>query len=117
MASSLNQVTLMGNITRDPQLRYIGSSQTAIAEFGLALNEGWLDKTTNQWREKAVFVDVKCFDKNAENASEYLQRGHRCLIEGKLDVEEWNDKETGAKRSKTVIKASRITFLEPRPQS
>lgn len=113
MASSLNQVTLMGNLTQDPQLRF-SQGGAAFASFDLALNESWLDKNTNQWRDKAIFVTVKCFGKTAENAAEYLTKGHRCLVEGGLDQEEWNDKETGAKRTKMVVKAQRVIFLEPR---
>lgn len=114
--ASLNQVTLMGNLTSDPQIRY-SQGGAAFGEFSLALNERWLDKNTNEWREKAVFVPIKCFGKTAELAGEYLAKGHRCLIEGRLNLEEWADKETGAKRSKLVVNVDRLTFLEPRPQS
>lgn len=97
---SLNQVTLMGNLTRDPEVR--GTAAGSIVKFGLALNSKWKSKTGED-KEKTTFVDCTVFDKRGEAFAKYHKKGSPTLIQGRLELEEWNDKQTGAKRSKLIV--------------
>lgn len=102
MAGFYNRVVLMGNLTRDPQVRYIPSG-TAVAELGLAINRTYFDKNTNQKKEDVTFVDVTLWGRTAEIAGEYLSKGRSVLIEGRLQLDTWQDKETGQNRSKLKV--------------
>ena len=102
---SVNKIFLMGNLTRDPDLRYIPSGQ-AVAEFGLAVNEKRKDK-----EDEVIFVDCVVWSKSAENCAMYLVRGSPVFIEGKLKLETWLDKETGKNRSKIKVTALNVQFL------
>lgn len=100
--ASYNRVILVGNLTRDPQVRYIPSG-TAVAEIGLAVSRQWFDRQTNSRKEETTFVDVTLWARTAEVAGEYLSKGSPVLIEGYLKLDQWDDKETGQKRSKLRI--------------
>lgn len=100
--ASFNRVILMGNLTRDPQVRYIQSG-SAVTELGLAVNRTWFDKQSNQRREEVTFIDVTLWGRTAEIAGEYLSKGRSVLIEGYLKLDQWDDKETGQKRSKLRV--------------
>jgi len=100
--SSFNKVILLGNLTRDPQVRYTPSG-TAVAEIGLAVNRTWFDQKTNSKRDETTFVDVTLWGRQAEVAGEYLAKGRQVLIEGRLQLDTWDDKETGQKRSKLRV--------------
>lgn len=106
--SSVNKVFLMGNLTRDPEIRYIPSG-TAVTDLGLAVNE----KRTKDGEtiEDVLFIDVTVWGKTAENCVEYLGKGSPVFIEGRLKLQTWNDKETGAKRSKIDVTALNVQFL------
>lgn len=108
--ASYNRVILMGNLTRDPQVRYTPKG-TAVAEIGLAVNRTWFDKATNSRREEVTFVDVTLWGREAEVAGEYLSKGRGVLIEGRLQLDTWDDKDTGQKRSKLRVVAENMTMV------
>jgi single-strand DNA-binding protein len=105
----------MGNLTRDPQVKYTPSGQ-AVSEIGLAVNRSWFDKNSNQRREEATFVDVTLWGRTAEIAGEYLVKGRQVLIEGRLQLDQWDDKETGQKRSKLRVVCENMTMVGGRPE-
>ena len=107
--ASVNSVVLVGNLTRDPVVRYTESG-TAIAEFGLAMNEVWKDKAGEK-HEEVTFVDVAFFGRTAEIAGEYLKKGAQVCVEGSLKFDTWEDKNGGGKRYKHSIKGQRLTML------
>jgi len=110
---SLNKVMLMGNVTRDPELRYIGSG-SAVLDLGLAVNRR-AKKPDGTWDEEAVFLTVTVWGKTAENCAEYLSKGRPVFVEGSLTVDEWDDKKTGEKRSKLKVTAFNVQFLGGKP--
>jgi single-strand DNA-binding protein len=101
-----NSVTLVGNVTRDPELRFTPSGQ-AVASFGLAVNRRWQDRGSGQWQEQTSFFDVKCWAQMAENVSESLTRGSRVIVAGRLEQRSW-ETEQGDKRSKVEVVADEI---------
>jgi single-strand DNA-binding protein len=107
--ASLNKVLLIGNLTRDPELRYTPQG-TAVASFGLACNRRWKGQNGEE-REETLFVDINAFGRQAEVISEYLSKGRPVFIEGRLKLDQWQDKETGAKRSKHVVHVENFQFL------
>lgn len=111
--ASFNKVILVGNLTRDPQVRYT-TGGTALAEIGLAVSRQWYDKQTNQKREETTFVDITLWGRQAEVAGEYLAKGRPVLIEGRLQLDTWDDKETGQKRSKLRVVGENMTMLGSR---
>lgn len=108
--ASFNQVTLLGNLTRDPQVKYLPSG-SAVCDIGLALNRTWNDKATNQKKEDVAFVDVTLFGRTAEIAGEYLAKGRQALITGRLQTDTWEDKATGQKRSKLKVVGDSLVLL------
>jgi single-strand DNA-binding protein len=111
--ASYNKVILVGNLTRDPELRHIPSG-TAVTDLGLAVNRTWTDRNTNQRSEETTFVDVTCWGRTAEIACEYLRKGRPVLVEGRLQMDEWNDRETGAKRTKLKVVCDNMQMLGSR---
>jgi len=112
--ASYNRVILLGNLTRDPELRYIASG-TAVTDLGLAVNEKWKN-ANGEWVDEVTFVDVTLWARNAEVASEYLSKGSPVLIEGRLRMDSWEDKQTGQKRSKLKVVGDRMQMLGARGQ-
>jgi single-strand DNA-binding protein len=104
--SNGNTVTLVGNITRDPELRFTPSGQ-ANATFGLAVNRVWTDRQTNERREAVSFFDVVCWREMAENASESLHKGARVMVTGRLEQRSWETQD-GERRSKIEVVADEI---------
>ena len=104
--SNGNTVTLVGNITRDPELRFTPSGQ-ATASFGLAVNRRWQDRQSGEWQEATSFFDIVCWREMAENASESLARGSRVIVTGRLEQRSWESQE-GEKRSKIEVIADDI---------
>jgi len=102
MSASFNRVILMGNLTRDPEVRYTPGG-TAVTEIGLAINRYWFDKGSNERKEETTFVDVTLWGRQAEVAGEYLSKGKPVLIEGRLQTDSWDDKESGKKRTKLKV--------------
>ncbi|HUG92668.1 MAG TPA: single-stranded DNA-binding protein, partial [Planctomycetaceae bacterium] len=111
--ASYNRVILLGNLTRDPQVRYTPSG-TAVADIGLAVNRTWFDKQTNTRKEDVTFVDVTLWGRTAEVAGEYLSKGRQVLIEGRLHLDTWQDKESGQNRSKLKVVAEQMTMVGSR---
>jgi len=107
---AFNKVILAGNLTRDPELRYTPSG-TAIAKFGLALNRKWKDSQSGEMREEVTFVDVDAFGKQAELIGQYLKKGQPLLVEGRLKMDSWEDKQTQQKKSRLGIVLEGMTFL------
>ena len=101
-----NSVTLVGNVTRDPELRFTPSGQ-ATASFGLAVNRVWNDRQTNERKEAVSFFDVVCWREMAENASESLSNGARVVVTGRLEQRSWETPE-GDKRSKIEVVADEV---------
>jgi single-strand DNA-binding protein len=106
--ASLNKVLLIGNLTRDPQLKYIPSG-TAVADLGLAINNKWTGKD-GQKHEETTFVDVTVWARGAELAGEYLHKGDPVFIEGRLQLDQWQDKD-GQKRQRLRVVSERWQFL------
>ena len=101
-----NTVTLVGNVTRDPEIRYTPSGQT-VPTFGLAVNRRWQNKATNEWEEQVSFFDVKCWSQMAENVAESVPRGTRVIVTGRLEQRSW-ETDNGEKRSKVEVVADEI---------
>jgi single-strand DNA-binding protein len=107
--ASFNKVVLVGNLTRDPELRYTPKG-TAIAKIGLAINRYWTTETGEK-KEEVTFVDVDVFGRTAENIGQYMRKGRPILIEGRLRLDQWDDKQTGQKRSRLGVVAESVQFL------
>jgi len=105
-----NKVILIGNLTRDVELRYTPNG-TAIAKFGLATNRTYKDSVTGENKQEVMFIDITVFGRSAEIANQYLAKGRRVLIEGRLVLENWVDN-NGQKRSKHSIVAEKIQFMD-----
>jgi single-strand DNA-binding protein len=108
--ASFNKVVLMGNLTRDVEVRYPGGA-SAVCDIGLAINRTWFDKASNQKKEEVTFVDVTLWGRDAEVAGEYLAKGRSVLIEGRLSLDQWDDKATGQKRSKLKVTGERMVMV------
>ena len=106
---SVNKVMLLGNLTRDPELRYTPNG-SAVCEFSLALNEKYKGQD-GQMVEKVHFIDIVCWKKTAEVAAEYLKKGSQVHVEGKLTQDRWEDQASGQKRSKIKVTCDNITFV------
>lgn len=113
MAGSLNKVILMGNITRDIELRYTQTNQ-AVAQVGMAMNRRWRTPEGEQ-REETTFVDCEAWGKTAEMISQYFAKGRPILIEGRLKLDQWQDKESGANRSKLKVVIDNFHFVDSKP--
>jgi single-strand DNA-binding protein len=108
--ASFNQVILLGNLTRDPQLRYIPSSNTPVVDFGLACNRRF--KAANgEDREEVTFVDCSAFGKQAEVINQYCQKGKQLFVQGRLKLDQWDDKQGGGKRSKLSVVVEQFQFV------
>lgn len=107
MATSYNKVILVGNLTKDPELRYTPNG-TAVATFGLATNRRY--KQGEEWKEETCFIDIVVFGRQAESASEYLSKGRAALIDGRLKLNKW-ESEDGQTRSKHEVIANTVQFL------
>lgn len=108
--ASFNKVILMGNLTRDPEVRYTPGG-TAVTDLGLAVNRTWFDKNANEKKEDVTFLDVTLWGRTAEIAGEYLSKGRPVLIEGRLQMDSWQDKESGQNRYKLKIVGENMTML------
>jgi single-strand DNA-binding protein len=113
--ASFNKVVLMGNLTRDPEIKQIASG--AVGSISLAVNRTWFDKASNQRKEEVTFVDVTLWGKDAEVAGQYLAKGRSVLIEGRLTLETWDDKATGQKRSKLKVTGERLVLCGGRGEA
>ena len=107
--ASLNKVLMMGNLTRDPELRHTPAG-TAVCSFDVASNRSYTGKDGEK-QEEVCYITVIVWAKAAENCAQYLKKGRQVLVEGRLQFRSWEDKETKAKRSKHEIVADRVQFL------
>lgn len=112
--ASYNRVILIGNLTRDPEVKYT-TGGTAVTEIGLAVNRVFNDRTTNERKEETTFVDVTLWGRTAELAGEYLAKGRPVMIEGRLQLDTWEDKQSGQKRSKLRVVGETMQFLGSGP--
>jgi single-strand DNA-binding protein len=117
--ANVNKVFLVGRLTREPELRTF-SNGGKVAAFGFAVNSRRKNQQSGQWEDgDPMFIDCKAFNRGetghlADTVSQYLHKGHQAYLEGRLDLEQWDDKTTGAKRSKHVLVVENVQFLEPR---
>ena len=109
MANSLNRVFLLGNVTRDPEIKYTPKG-SAVTDLGLALNRVYTN-TSGEKVEEVVYVDVELWGRTAEVAGEYAKKGRPVLIEGRLRMDSWEDKATGQKRSRLRVVGENLTLL------
>jgi single-strand DNA-binding protein len=105
-----NKVLLMGRLTRDPEVKYT-SGGTAIAKLSMAVNRNWTNKE-GQKQEDTTFVDVDAFGRQAEVIGQYFKKGNPIFIEGNLRLDQWDDKQTGEKRSKLKVVLDRFEFID-----
>jgi len=110
-----NKVILVGNLTRDVELKYTPSG-TAIAKFGLATNRTYKDTMSGENKQEVMFIDITVFGRSAEVANQYLSKGKKVLIEGRLVLDQWVDA-TGQKRSKHSIVAEKVQFMDSKNQN
>jgi single-strand DNA-binding protein len=113
--AQLNKVFLMGNLTRDPELRRL-TNGTAVTDLGLALNRTYTGKDGEK-REEVVFIDVTVWDRQAETCCQYLKKGRAVHVEGFLKMDSWDDKTTGEKRTKLKVQADRVQFLDRKDEA
>jgi single-strand DNA-binding protein len=113
--AGLNKVFLIGNITRDPELRYTPSG-APVSDLGLATNRVYTTKEGER-REEVLFVDVTVWNRDAENCCQYLRKGSLVHVEGALRMDSWDDKATGEKRTKIRVVADRVQFLDSKRDS
>lgn len=111
--ASYNKVILMGNLTRDPELRFTPSNM-AICKAGLAVNRRYKDGQTGEWKEEATFVDMTIFGKRGEAFQRFHKKGQTAFVEGHLRLDTWDDKTSGQKRSKLYVVVDDWQFAESR---
>ena len=111
--ASFNKVILAGNLTRDPELRYTPKGM-AVVKLGMAVNRTWKSES-GETKEEVTFVDVDVFGRTAENVGQYMRKGRPIMVEGRLKLDQWDDKQTGAKRSKLGVVAETVQFLGGAP--
>jgi single-strand DNA-binding protein len=109
--NSFNRVILLGNLTRDPEVRYIPSG-TAVASFAIAVNRRY--KQGDEMKDEVSYIDIVVFGKTAENCGQYLNKGDAILVEGRLQQRRWDDKDSGQKRSKIEVVAQTVNFMPKR---
>ena len=110
----LNKVLMTGNLTRDPEVKYLPSGQ-AICNFSIALNRHYKSKD-GETQQEATFVDITAWGPQAEFVGKYFKKGAAIYVEGRLKQDTWEDKNTGAKRSKLSVVAERVQFADSKPQ-
>ena len=106
----MNKIILIGNLSKDIELRYTPSG-TAVAKFSLAVNRNYTDPTTKEKKQEVMFIDVTVFGRAGETARQYLKKGSKILIEGRLVLNQWTD-QIGQKRSKHEVVCEKIEFLD-----
>jgi single-strand DNA-binding protein len=112
MAKSVNKVILIGNLGKDPEIKYTPSG-TAVAKFSLATNERYKDKSGN-WQDRTEWHNIVAWQRLAEIVGEYVKKGSKIYIEGRLQTSSWDDKESGQKRYKTEVIANDLVLLSGR---
>ncbi len=110
MSSSFNKVILMGNLTREPELRFIPSG-TAVCNVGLAVNRRYKSHESGEWKDEVSFIDLTIWGKRGEAFAKYHTKGKPAFVEGYLRMETWDDKQTGARRSKLTVTVENWEFV------
>ena len=108
--ASFNKVILAGNLTRDPELCYTSNGK-AIAKFAIAVNRNWTTESGEK-KEEVTFIDIDAFGRQAEVISQYMKKGRPLLIEGRLKLDQWDDKQTGQKKSRLGVILESFSFLD-----
>src|SRR5688572_22317971 len=108
--ANFNRVILAGNLTRDPELRYTPKG-TAIARIGMAINRNWKSET-GEMKEEVTFVDVEAWGRQAEVIAQYMRKGRPFLVEGRLKLDQWEDKNTHQKQSKLKVVLESFSFID-----
>jgi single-strand DNA-binding protein len=109
---NFNKVILLGNLTRDPELRYTPKG-TAVARLGLAVNRSYKSET-GETKEEVTFIDIDAWGKQAEVIGQYLRKGRQLFVEGRLKLDQWDDKNTGQKMSKLRVVMENFQFVDAR---
>lgn len=109
---NFNKVILMGNLTRDIEVRTLPSGNQQVGNFGVAVNHRWRDANTGEQKEEVTFVDCEAWGKTAEVMSKYLAKGKPVFIEGRLKLDSWTDKTDGSKRSKLKVVVENFQFVD-----
>ena len=110
--AAFNKVILIGNLTRDPEMR-VTPKGTAICQFGLAISRSWKDES-GQTREETAFIDIEAWGKRGEVISKYVTKGRPLFVEGYLKFDQWEDKASGQKRSKLKVVLENFQFIGSR---
>ena len=108
---SLNLVVIAGNATRDPEVRYTVQG-TPVAEFGLAINRRWKERRSNEWREETTFVEIRVMGQQADFAKSRIRKGTPVHVEGRLQLDQWLERGTGAKRERLRVLGQQLTVLD-----
>lgn len=106
----VNRVILVGNLGKDPEVRYTSGGQ-AVANLRIATSRSWTDKQSGQKKEETEWHDVEVWGKQAEQCGEYLAKGRQVYVEGRLKTDKWQDKQTNQERSKVKVVAESVRFL------
>ncbi|MES2662309.1 MAG: single-stranded DNA-binding protein [Pseudomonadota bacterium] len=112
----VNKCLFIGRLAKDPETKYTPGG-VAICTFSIAVGKKYKDKKTGEQQEKTTWVNIKCFNRLAEVMTEYLRKGSKVYVEGELETESWDDRETGKKVYKTVINANEIQMLDSRNEA
>lgn len=107
--ASFNKVVLVGNLTRDPEIRYTPKG-TAVAAISIAVNRKWKNEAGEE-KDEVTFVEIDLFGRTAENVGQYMRKGSPILVDGRLKLEQWEDKQTNQKRSKLKVVGETVQFL------
>jgi single-strand DNA-binding protein len=110
--ASLNKVHLIGTLGRDPEITYTPRG-SAVTEISIAINRKWNDN--GEWREEVTWVNITLWGKTAEACATYARKGHQLFVEGRLAVDQWEDKASGKKQSRMKVVGESIQFLTPKP--
>lgn len=110
--ASFNSVTLVGNLTRDPELRFTPKG-AAVAKLGLAVNRTWTTEGGEK-KEEVSFIDCEAWGKTAENIAQYHKKGSPIMLQGRLKMDTWDDKQTGQKKSRLMVVVETAVFIAPR---
>lgn len=110
MSLSVNHVVIAGNLTRDPEVRAVGATGNGVTVFSLAVNRRY--KQGDEWKAEVSYIDCESWGTTGKNVAQYLTKGSSCIVQGHLKMETWDDKATGAKRSKMKVVADQVSFLD-----
>ena len=110
----MNKVVLMGNLTRDPEMRNIPNGNSKVTNFGMAMNERWNDAQSGEQRESVCFVEVEAWNRQAEIIDEYFKKGSQILVEGNLKFEQWQA-DDGTNRNRLKVRLQRFEFVGVNP--